>query len=457
MPQPRWLDHAWGDFGVAEIAGSRDNTRVVRYYADVGHPQVDNDEVAWCAAFLGSCLERSGFRSTRSLLARSYLSWGEPAGDQRYGAIAVLSRTSDPALGHVGFLVGETAADIILLGGNQNDSVSVQAFPRARLLGLRWPASDPSPSTPVIPDGATAPIRDPVPSPTDALFERALAHVLEMEGGYDDDPYDPGGPTNQGITLAVYARHRGVEVTADTLAALKAELQSIPPATVRRIYRDRYWLPASCPDLPPALAFFHFDAAVNQGVAGAARMLQQSVGAEVDAEIGPATLAAVVAQPVLLTLARYGEIRRAHYRSLGHFWRFGKGWLRRVDRTLERALAIDRQHTPTVTTPSQQQEKTSMPTQPVEIGTTAPDTADSKWWGHSMTVWGVIITSLSTVLPTVGPLFGLNVTADLVQQLGNQVVQVAQALGGVVGTVLTIYGRMRATTSLERRQITLNM
>lgn len=98
-----------------------------------------------------------------------------------------------------------------------------------------------------------------------------------------------------------------------------------------------------------------------------------------------------------------------------------------------------------------------MPAQPVDTAATQSTTADNKWWGHSMTVWGVIITSLSTVLPTVGPLFGLNVTADLVQQLGNQVVQVAQALGGVVGTVLTIYGRMRATTSLERRQITLNM
>ena len=37
-----------------------------------------------------------------------------------------------------------------------------------------------------------------------------------MEGGYDDDPYDPGGPTNQGITLAEFARDRGVELTAGT-------------------------------------------------------------------------------------------------------------------------------------------------------------------------------------------------------------------------------------------------
>ena len=289
MPQPHWLDFAWADLGVAEIAGTRDNSRVVRYYADVGHPEVSNDEVAWCAAFLGACLERAGIGSTRSLLARSYLDWGAPAQEPRYGAIAVLNRGSDPTLGHVGFLVGETGADIILLGGNQGDAVSVQAFPRSRLLGLRWPS--PSPATsPVIPDGATAPIRDPAKDTDDPLFERALAHVLEMEGGYDDDPYDPGGPTNQGITLAEYARDRGVEVTIDNLAPLKADLKSIPSATVRRIYHDRYWLSASCPELPTALAFFHFDAAVNQGVAGAARMLQQSVGADLDGEIGPAHL-----------------------------------------------------------------------------------------------------------------------------------------------------------------------
>jgi uncharacterized protein (TIGR02594 family) len=214
MPQPRWLDFAWADLGVAEIAGARDNTRVVRYYADVGHPEVSNDEVAWCAAFLGACLERAGIGSTRSLLARSYLDWGAPAHEPRYGAIAVLNRGSDPTLGHVGFLVGETEADIILLGGNQGDAVSVQAFPRSRLLGLRWPS--PSPATsPVIPDGATAPIRDPAKDTDDPLFERALAHVLEMEGGYDDDPYDPGGPTNMGITLAEYARDRGVEATIE--------------------------------------------------------------------------------------------------------------------------------------------------------------------------------------------------------------------------------------------------
>ncbi len=47
-----------------------------------------------------------------------------------------------------------------------------------------------------------------------------------------------------------------------------------------------------------------------------------------------------------------------------------------------------------------------------------------------MTIWGIIITTLSTVLPTLGPLLGLNITAELVHQLGDQVVVVVQALGG---------------------------
>jgi uncharacterized protein (TIGR02594 family) len=481
MTQPRWLALAWGDLGVAETPGADHTRRVVRYYADVGHAQIEDDETAWCAAFLGACLERAGIASTRSLMARSYLSWGEPLHEFRPGAVAVLSRTADPALGHAGFLIGETAGSIILLGGNQSDAVTVEAFPRSRLLGLRWPSSV------VIPEGAPAPIRDP-----EAEFNRALAHVLEMEGGWTDDPYDPGGPTNFGITLATYARDKGIELTAANIATLKAELKSIPAAVVRRIYRDRYWQPASCTQMSPALGFFHFDAAVNQGVTGAARLLQEAVGAEIDGEIGPETLAKAAAPPIGETLALYADARRRHYRSLATFWRFGRGWLTRVDRTLEAATEIVGSSPPPrrvpradspphraegasptrrgeglgvggiptteilhPTTPSQPKEKSPMidTTQPAAT----PDVPDTKWWGQSMTIWGVIITTLSTVLPAFGPLLGLDITAELIRQLGDQIVVIVQAVGGLIGTILTIWGRARATTTLERKQITMNM
>ena len=89
--------------------------------------------------------------------------------------------------------------------------------------------------------------------------------------------------------------------------------------------------------------------------------------------------------------------------------------------------------------------------------TRPPFHLDTKWWGNSVTIWGVIVTALSTVLPTLGPLLGLDITADLIRQLGADVVAVVQAVGGLIGTILAIYGRVRATTQIERRQFTVTM
>lgn len=456
MDQPRWLAFAWADLSVSAIPGPANSPRVVRYFADAGHPEVASDEVAWCAAFAGACLERAGTPSTRSLMARSYLQWGTPLDDARTGAIAVLSRGSDPALGHVGFLIGETSNEVILLGGNQGHAVNVAAFPRSRLLGLRWPSDElalPAPQPP-----AAEPQLQRTPDIETALFARAMEHNLAMEGGYSEDPYDPGGPTNLGITLAEFARTRGVALTADNFASLKAALRGITRDQASAIYRADYWNAARCPYLPSAVALFHFDAAVNQGVFGAARMLQQALGVEVDGQIGPITLAAAARSQPLQALAAYAEARRAHYRSLSTFWRFGRGWLSRVDTTLgiARTIAADPRFNqppppPTETPPMPDQ---TIPSTPV----TTPDAPlDSKWWGRSLTVWGVLITGLSTVLPAVGPLFGFNITADLIQQLGDGVVQFAQAAGGLAGTVLALWGRVRATAVIERRQFTMTL
>ncbi len=86
-----------------------------------------------------------------------------------------------------------------------------------------------------------------------------------------------------------------------------------------------------------------------------------------------------------------------------------------------------------------------------------PQPPQGKWWGHSMTIWGVMITALSTVLPVLGPAIGLDLTPELVRQLGDNVLNVGQAVGGLVGTVLAIYGRVRTSTPIERRQFTISM
>src|SRR5690606_28825608 len=153
-----------------EVRGGADNPRIAAYFRDAGETTRHKDEVPWCAAFVGACLERAGISGSRSLMARSCLRWGAPLDDGRIGAVAVLSRGADPSAGHVGFLLGETASHVCLLGGNQGDAVTVAAFPKSRLLGLRWPEAN----------AAATARAAPAAIAQSALFERALKHVLEM-------------------------------------------------------------------------------------------------------------------------------------------------------------------------------------------------------------------------------------------------------------------------------------
>lgn len=433
MQQPSWMAEAWRELGQSELPGPANNQRIVAMFDELGHPG-QADETAWCAAFVGACLERAGLTSTRSLRARSYLEWGTPTDAPTIGAIVVLRRGSDPALGHVGFLVGMTSTDIFVLGGNQSNTVSVSAFDRGLLLGYRQPASKRSADT------------------SNDKFERALRHVLAMEGGWTDDPHDPGGPTNKGITLAVYARERGVEVTTETLPDLKSDLRAIPDTLVRSIYDARYWQPARCQALRPSLALMHFDASVNHGVGAAARFLQETLGVEVDGEIGPITLGAARTADPRQALARYAAIRRRRYRALPHFWRFGRGWLRRVDATLAAATSL----VPSDSNPASTEESPFM-TGPTDAPVSKLDaTTEAKGWWQSMTIWGTLLTAISTVLPLVGVALGVSITPELAEEIGQNVVLVIQATGGLIGTLMALFGRARATSLLQARSSRTN-
>jgi uncharacterized protein (TIGR02594 family) len=130
---------AQGYIGTTEGPGPEDNPAIMEMYASVGHDWVEHDSVAWCAAFVGHCLEKAGLRSTRRLNARSYLDWGIPVdlADAQTGDIVVFSRGSKAWQGHVGFFVKTTGAMIEVLGGNQSDAVNIQRYAKSRLLGVR--------------------------------------------------------------------------------------------------------------------------------------------------------------------------------------------------------------------------------------------------------------------------------------------------------------------------------
>jgi lysozyme family protein len=149
-------------------------------------------------------------------------------------------------------------------------------------------------------------------------FEEALSHVLRHEGGYVNNPADPGGETNYGITVAV-ARTAGYQ----------GDMRSIPMDLVQKIYRRDYWEKAKCDQLPASVRLIHFDSAVNSGVTRASKWLQTAAGATSDGIIGPNTLRAIAVSERGLAL-RYAALRLTFLANLGAFSTFGKGWVRRV-------------------------------------------------------------------------------------------------------------------------------
>ncbi len=162
-------------------------------------------------------------------------------------------------------------------------------------------------------------------------FPTAMAFVEGWEGGFVDDPRDPGGVTDRGISLRMLLA-RGLDLNGDGVVSRK-DIIDLTPTQARHIYRRDYWIAAACPRLPEPLALLQFDCSVNQGVGRASRILQRSVGAKADGIIGKRTLAAVERKwrrrPTWL-LAEYCARRAVHYSSLANVVRYGLGWFRRL-------------------------------------------------------------------------------------------------------------------------------
>jgi uncharacterized protein (TIGR02594 family) len=137
---------AWRELGVSTLPVGQSNPRITEYHAHTNIAGYD-DKASWCSSFVNWSLTQAGIAGTGSALARSWLDWGVPMAEPVVGCIAVLSR-DDPASwkGHVGFYLREDAHHVFLLGGNQLEQVREHLYPKALVLGYRWPAlQDPPP------------------------------------------------------------------------------------------------------------------------------------------------------------------------------------------------------------------------------------------------------------------------------------------------------------------------
>lgn len=143
MNEPLWLQLARKELGTKEFAGAADNPAIIRYWNEAGLASVADgqDEVPWCAAFVGAMLTRADIKGSGKANARSYEAWGKKLLTPVLGSVVVLSRPPSAWQGHVAFYLGtdKIARRVRLLGGNQGDAVSIADFSFDRVVAYRWP------------------------------------------------------------------------------------------------------------------------------------------------------------------------------------------------------------------------------------------------------------------------------------------------------------------------------
>lgn len=126
-------------FGVTGIAGVGNDPTILKYFRDIGAGWTQDDDVSWCACFVNWCLFKAGRKYSSALNARQFLTYGTATTTPKLGDIVVLWRISPTsAYGHVGFYISTNKdGSINMLGGNEDNSVKIKAYPSYQLLSYR--------------------------------------------------------------------------------------------------------------------------------------------------------------------------------------------------------------------------------------------------------------------------------------------------------------------------------
>jgi lysozyme family protein len=169
------------------------------------------------------------------------------------------------------------------------------------------------------------------------LFQECLNFTLVQEGGFVNDPHDPGGATNMGITLATYR-------CWDHDPALgPANVEAMSRQTAAALYQSMYWNTLGGQSLPAGTDLSTFDFGVNAGPRRSAELLQSALGFsgnQVDGCVGPETLRAAATADAMQVIEALAQRQADYYRGLAEFGRFGRGWLDRTERRKQAALAM---------------------------------------------------------------------------------------------------------------------
>ena len=267
-------------------------------------------------------------------------------------------------------------------------------------------------------------------------FDRCLTLTLGFEGGYVDNPHDPGGATNLGITRAILAKVRGRPVA-------KAEVMALTRAEASGIYRRLFWNSIAADTLPLGVDAALFDLSVNSGPGRAIRALQTALKLPVSGRLENSALIAAAAMPAGQVVRAICAGRLSFLQRLKNFSFFGRGWSRRVQAVERAALAMT--SASLAAPPSRHSNAGSSPAPKghtmdaiLPNATLAISNSDaSKPFWASQTIWSALA------------VIGSALTGSIVAWKTGDITTFGTALTAVFGGISAIIGRFRATKKIS--------
>lgn len=155
----------------------------------------------------------------------------------------------------------------------------------------------------------------------DEIFDRVIGH----EGGYINNPHDPGGETQWGISKRAYPF---------------LDVKQLTREEAKKLYRRDFWARIDAQNLPSELAYQAFDFAVNSGIDTAIRYLQRALNVADDGHWGPVSTQAASKMSTSDILMRYAAERLDFMTRLSNWPNASRGWARRIAQNL-RYAAMD--------------------------------------------------------------------------------------------------------------------
>lgn len=142
MVELPWIAEARKYIGLKEVPGPKTNSIIAGWLKNL-KAWWTGDETPWCGTFVAEVLQTAGLKyPARWMGAKDYLTLPVSLERPAYGCIVIFEREGG---GHVGFVVGKDQhGNLMVLGGNQGDAVSIKPFPLSRVTGFRWPSAYPS-------------------------------------------------------------------------------------------------------------------------------------------------------------------------------------------------------------------------------------------------------------------------------------------------------------------------